>query len=80
MDSANLEVATFLDRWQRTYEQFHNDILWELANFRDLPTNIDCIYRIYSRSDKQVGGRVLKSSAGISAKLARERKKILHLR
>jgi ppGpp synthetase/RelA/SpoT-type nucleotidyltranferase len=67
------EVEKYLKRWRRSYETFLDDINAELVRFRDRGDNFDCIYRIYSRADKQRGGDKLKSVDRIVKKLVRER-------
>ena len=56
-----------------SYEEFHAEVLRELNAFRHEPSNLDVVYRLYSRADKQKGGEVIKSVESIQRKLSRWR-------
>lgn len=74
-DALKEEVEKYLKRWRPFYEDFLRDILTDIMRFRDRGDNFDCIYRIYSRADKQRGGDKLKSVGRIVAKLRTRRSK-----
>ncbi len=68
------EVTKYLHRRGPAYEGFLEDIVRDLIRFRDAG-NSGSVYRIYTRADKQAGGRRLKSVDGIVKKLRQWRLK-----
>lgn len=73
MDSIDAEVADYISRREEEYKKFHMDVLQDLYRFKDRSSLAQSIYRIYSRSDKQVGARQIKSLEGIANTIRRWR-------
>lgn len=73
MDMIDAEVAAYIRERGDEYMKFHTDVLQDLYRFKDRSSLSQSIYRIYSRADKQIGGRILKSEEGIAATIRRWR-------
>jgi ppGpp synthetase/RelA/SpoT-type nucleotidyltranferase len=67
------EINSHLSRFGPSYEKFLEDVLSDLYRFKDRSALGGAIYRIYSRADKQDGGRKLKTEAGIAKTIRRWR-------
>jgi ppGpp synthetase/RelA/SpoT-type nucleotidyltranferase len=75
LEAIKAEVREFLSKRQPGYEGFLDDVQRDLLRFRDVGSNYEKIYRIYSRADKQRGQGKLKSVDGIANTLRRWREK-----
>jgi ppGpp synthetase/RelA/SpoT-type nucleotidyltranferase len=73
MDEIDVEVAAYIKERGEDYTNFQTDVLQDLYRFKDRSSLSQSIYRIYSRADKQVGGRVLKSLEGMASTIRRWR-------
>ncbi|HEX8365026.1 MAG TPA: hypothetical protein VF603_07065 [Allosphingosinicella sp.] len=75
VNAALADVDRFLEQKGPDYERFLEDVLRELARYRERRKNSSVVYRVYSRADKQARGERLKSRLGIATKLAEWREK-----
>ncbi len=73
MDEIDAEVAKYMRRREPEYVKFLDDVLGDLYRFKDRSSLSGAIYRIYSRADKQLNGRKLKTEEGIAKTIRRWR-------
>jgi len=66
VDEFDQIAAKHLRIQQPVYEKFLRDVLQDLYRFKDRSSLANSIYRIYSRADKQLNARILKSEEGVA--------------